>query len=52
MVLRFDVDRLDDEAELIEFGFSTNTSSEQVDPQGERLIRARVAKRSEISVSG
>ncbi|KAF0294633.1 Integrin alpha-PS1 [Amphibalanus amphitrite] len=52
MVLRFNVDKLDDDEEMVELSFSTNTTSEQTEPQGESIIRARVAKRSEISVSG
>ena len=50
MVLRFNVDKLDDDDELVELRFSTNTTSEQ--QQVERVIRAKVAKRSELSVSG
>ena len=52
MVLRFNVDQLDEDAGMVAFVFSVNTSSEQVDPQGDQVIRARVAKRSEVSVTG
>ncbi|XP_037089062.1 integrin alpha-PS1-like isoform X3 [Pollicipes pollicipes] len=52
MVLRFDVSQVDDDDDQIELRFSTNTTSEQVNQQGEVDIRARVAKRSEVSVSG
>ena len=52
MVLRFNVDQLDEDAGMVAFVFSVNTTSEQVDQQGDQVIRARVAKRSEVSVSG
>ena len=50
--LRFNPGGVADAQSRLAFRISTNTTSHELDPQGEILVMAHVVKRAEISIKG
>ena len=52
MKLRFNPSGIEDSDSRLAFTIFTNTTSQELEPQGDILVLANVVKRAEISIKG